>query len=132
MKYGTADGSFLAADEEAGIRELVSDFYRIMHADERYSRLSDMHKSDIQLSIDKLSVFLVGWLGGPKLFREKYYPISIPQAHQHLKVSNTEMEQWLGCMADAIALQGYSESFAEYLNTQLRVPAARIVAVGGG
>lgn len=130
MKYGTADGSFIAAGKEAGIKALAEDFYQIMHADKQYSRLSEMHQGDVATSIDKLALFLSGWLGGPKLFREKYYPISIPQAHQHLGVTTDEMKQWLNCMQDAIARQNYSKEFAEYLITQLKVPAQRIVNIG--
>jgi hemoglobin len=43
-----------------------------------------MHKGDLETIKDKLSLFLMGWLGGPRLYADKYGSISIPQAHQHL------------------------------------------------
>ncbi|MFT5275345.1 MAG: hemoglobin, partial [Saprospiraceae bacterium] len=36
-------------------------------------------------------------------------------------------DAWLRCMTAAIAAQPYTEAFAEYLITQLVVPANRVV-----
>lgn len=68
-----------------------------------------------------------GWLGGPRLFAEKYGSISIPAFHAQWPIDQALAESWLSCMAGAIALQGYAPAFADYLLTQLRVPAERSV-----
>ncbi|MCY1511064.1 Group 2 truncated hemoglobin YjbI [compost metagenome] len=86
-----------------------------------------MHPQGLELSRDKLACFLSGWLGGPRLFSEKYGPIAIPAFHAQWPIDETHSAAWLGCMEQAIALQDYSPAFAEYLLTQLRVPAQRIV-----
>ena len=76
--YGTGDASFQAAGGEAGIRKLVDDFFDRMGSDERFATIYDMHPDDKAMSRDKLARFLCGWLGGPKLYHEKYGSISIP------------------------------------------------------
>lgn len=127
--YGVEDASFRAAGKETGVQQLVKDFYRLMDTNPDYTELRDLHSSNIKLSEDKLAVFLIGWLGGPRLYRDKYGPISIPMVHQHLNITRETVEQWLVCMSQAIDLQSFSSEFSEYLIAQLRVPAERILAV---
>ena len=121
--YGVADSSFQAAGGEAGIRQLVNAFYRRMGADPRFKTIYAMHPADINISIDKLACFLCGWMGGPRLFQQKYGPIRIPAVHQHLPITTTERDQWLCCMRESIAEQPYRPEFKEYLITQLKIPA---------
>ncbi len=65
-------------------------------------------------------------MGGPRRYSEKYGPISIPGAHAHLNVTERERDQWLGCMAKALAQQDYPQNLIAYLLQQLFVPAERI------
>jgi hemoglobin len=121
--YGIGDASFRAAGGEEGLRRLVDDFYRIMGERPDARTIFRMHPPDIAVSRDKLC----GWLGGPKLFSEKYGPIRIPAAHAHLRIGQAEHDAWLACMEEAIALQPFEESFARYLLRELRVPAGRVL-----
>jgi hemoglobin len=91
------------------------------------SNVRGMHPADLTTSRDKLMRFLCGWLGGPRLYTEKYGPISIPNIHAHLRIGETERDAWLSCMEKAIALQSYSPEFAKYLIEQLRIPAQRVL-----
>ena len=127
--YGTQDASYKAAGGIEGIRQLVDDFYRIMDSWEPARTIRQMHKDDLSESRDKLACFLSGWLGGPKLFQERYGQISIPMFHTRWPIGEAERDAWLGCMAQAIELQPYAPQFKEYLLRQLRVPAERIVKV---
>ena len=124
--YGSADATFQAAGGEAGIRLLVDVFYDIMEADPRFSDIRSMHPADLEVSRDKLARFLCGWTGGPRRYREKYGAITIPGAHAHLGVTAKERDQWLACMAAALAAQDYPQSLVQYLLEQLAVPAERI------
>lgn len=126
IEYGVDDGSFRAAGGEAGIRRLVDDFYDIMDARDDAQCIRRMHPADLSESRDKLARFLCGWLGGPKRYREKYGPISIPGAHAHFAIGERERDAWIDCMARAIAKQPYREDFASYLLAQLRVPAQAV------
>lgn len=127
--YGFSDTSFKAAGEEAGIRKLVDDFYRFMDELPEAKVIREMHKTDLTSSRDKLTLFLCGWMGGPKLYHDKYGSINIPRDHSHLPIGEAERDAWLLCMERAIALQPYSPEFGQYLLTQLRIPAERIFAV---
>lgn len=125
--YGVEDASYRAAGGIDGLRRLVDDFYRIMDSEPFAAELRALHPADLAASSDKLSSFLSGWLGGPRLFAEKYGPIAIPSYHAQWPVDDALAEAWLECMARAIARQDYAPDFAEYLLRQLRVPALRIV-----
>ncbi len=124
--YGQEDTSFNAAGGVEGLQKLVEDFYRIMDTLPEAKVIREMHPDDIAVSIDKLARFLCGWLGGPKRYQEKYGSISIPGAHAHMVIGESERDVWLQCMQAAIALQPYAPDFAEYLLVQLRVPAERV------
>lgn len=124
--YGHEDTSFKAAGGVEGILKLVKDFYKIMDELPEATVIRKMHPDNLEVSVDKLARFLCGWLGGPKLYNERYGPISIPAAHAHLVIGGHERDSWLNCMQAAITLQPYKADFAEYLLAQLRVPAERI------
>lgn len=125
--YGTGDASYQTAGGIDGLRHLVDDFYRLMDERPEAAALRALHPADLNASRDKLACFLSGWLGGPRLFAEKYGSISIPAFHAQWPIDQALAESWLSCMAGAIALQGYAPAFADYLLTQLRVPAERSV-----
>jgi hemoglobin len=94
-----------------------------MGSDARFATIYDMHPDDKEVSRDKLARFLCGWLGGPKLFSEKYGSISIPRAHEHLAIATPERDQWLTCMSETVAEQPFAADFRKYLMEQLFVPA---------
>jgi hemoglobin len=123
--YGEEDNSFNAAGGFDGIKQLVDAFYDAMETLPQAQHIRAMHSTDLDESRDKLSRFLTGWLGGPKLFSEKYGPIRIPVAHRHLAIGPAERDAWLACMQIAVDAQPYPQNFREYLMTQLYVPAER-------
>ncbi|WP_197539865.1 group II truncated hemoglobin [Metapseudomonas resinovorans] len=125
--FGTGDASYLAAGGIDGLRRLVDDFYRLMDELPEAADLRRLHPESLEQSRDKLACFLSGWLGGPKLFSEKYGSIAIPSFHAQWPIDQARADAWLLCMARAIALQPFTPEFAEYLLAQLRVPAQRVV-----
>lgn len=126
--FGFADTSYQAAGGYEGVRHLVDCFYQAMEAakDPDTVNILEMHPSDLTLSRDKLTCFLVGWMGGPKEYAERYGPINIPRVHQHLTIGHAEKNAWLKCMQIAVDMQPYSTEFKQYLMTQLAFPAERI------
>lgn len=124
--YGIGDASFRAAGGEAGIRRLVDTFFDRMSSDPRFATIYAMHPEDKDESRDKLARFLCGWLGGPKLYHEKYGGISIPRIHEHLAIATPERDQWLTCMAESAAEQPFEPTFRKYLLEQLFVPAEAV------
>lgn len=123
MNYGIENASYKAAGDEAGIRKLVNEFFDRMGSDARFKVIYEMHPDDKEVSRDKLARFLCGWLGGPKLYQEKYGGISIPRVHEHLDIASPERDQWLTCMQETVAEQPFDTEFKTYLMQQLFVPA---------
>jgi len=126
MAYGDGDATFRACGGVEGIKRLVEAFYLRMDTLPEAKRIRNLHPPDLTVSIDKLARFLSGWTGGPKLFSEKYGPIKIPMAHQHLPVGEAERDAWLLCMERALEDEDFPEDLKQYLLEQLFVPAERI------
>lgn len=125
-RFGYLDTSYKAAGEEPGLRSLCIEFYRLMDTLPEAKKIRDMHNEDLELMVDKLTLFLSMWLGGPKLYKEKYSKLGMPAAHQHLVINESERDAWLLCMDKAIDQQRFSENFKQYLKTQIRFPAEMI------
>lgn len=126
IPYGTGDASYQAAGRESGLRKLVDNFFDRMGSDERFRVIWEMHPDDKAVSRDKLARFLCGWLGGPRLYQEKYGSIGIPRVHAHLAIRTEERDQWLTCMAESVAEQDFDDAFKIYLMEQLHVPAEAV------
>ncbi len=124
-QYGEGDASYQAAGEYEGLTSLAERFYFHMDNLPEAKTIRDMHRDDLTESIEKLARFLSGWLGGPKLYREKYGSIAIPRAHSHLAIGSAERDAWLLCMEKALAEQPYAPEFRQYMLDQLFVPAER-------
>ena len=86
-----------------------------MGTDKRFATVYAMHPEDKAISRDKLARFLCGWLGGPKLYNEKYGSIGIPRVHAHLAIATPERDQWLTCMAESVEEQPFAPDFKKYL-----------------
>ncbi len=127
--YGVNDSSYKAAGELVGITQLVNVFYDYMDSLPEANKIRHMHPDDLTESRKKLTYFLCGWMGGPRLFSEHYGPINIPKFHQYLEIGTAERDAWLLCMEKAISEQPYEDSFKEYLIEQIRIPAERVRAM---
>ncbi|QPD05318.1 MAG: Globin [Candidatus Nitrospira kreftii] len=123
---------YQAAGELAGIIKLVDEFYRNMDTLPEAETIRNMHPPDLAESRKKLTYFLCGWLGGPRLFQEHYGPISIPGAHKRFPIGYEERDAWLLCMQRAIAVQPYSDQLKGYLLAALSIPAERVRQVNAG
>ena len=124
--YGIGDASYQAAHGEPGLRNLAQDFYELMSTLPFARAIREMHRDELEEMVDKLTLFLSVWLGGPRTYFEKYGRRSMPEAHRHLVIEAEERDAWLACMDLAIAKQPFAESFKTYLAQQLRFPAEMI------
>ena len=124
--FGFQDTSFKAAGGFEGIKQLVDCFYDFMEQLPEAKTIRAMHPEALATSRDKLTHFLCGWLGGPRVYAEKYGPINIPQVHRRFAIGERERDAWLLCMAKAIEQQPYDTSFKVYLLHQLSIPAERV------
>lgn len=127
-EYGKGDNTYQAVGKIAGIKMLVDDFYGFMDTLAEAQVIRAQHPEDLTVSSDKLALFLSGWMGGPKLYQEKYGAISIPGSHCHLPIGESEKDAWMLCMAKAMEKQNYPQDLSDYLLKQFNFPAQRIVA----
>jgi len=123
---------YQAAGELVGITRLVDEFYVNMDTLPEAEIIRNMHPPDLTESRKKLTYFLCGWLGGPKLFQQRYGPISIPGFHKQFPIGYEERDTWLLCMQRAIAVQPYSDQFKDYILAALSIPAERVREVNAG
>jgi len=126
MAYGEGDASLQAMGGEAGVAALVDAFYDEMERRPEARTIRDMHP-DLALAREKLTVFLVGWLGGTKRYAQRWGQIRIPPAHAHLPIRQAEHDAWLTCMDAAIEAMPVEPDFRAYFKTQIRVPASRVL-----
>lgn len=124
--YGTGDATYQAAGGIDGISALVDRFYELMDTLPEAKALREMHPDDLTNARQKLTYFLSGWMGGPKLFREHFGPIIIPEAHKHFPVDMDSKNAWLRCMDQALIDLHYPEDFRTYLIEKLSIPAESI------
>ena len=126
-EYGYKDTSLRTLGGEAGVRRLVDHFYDRMSTLPEARTVLTMHP-DLPLAREKLSVFLTGWLGGPKRYSERWGPIRIPDAHAHLPVTQADHDAWLTCMDGAVDLMDLPDDFRAYFKREIRVPAGRVLS----
>jgi hemoglobin len=127
--YGVEDASYNAAGQREGLAKLVEAFYRHMDTLPEAATIRAMHEDDLTVAHEKLTVFLCGWLGGPREYATKFGPIRIPRAHAHLKIDEPERDAWMLCMQRAVDEQDWADDFKRYFIEAIYVPAERSRAV---
>jgi len=90
----------LGRDE--GVRRLTADFYELMDTLPEAATIRALHKGDLSEMTDKLGTFLIGWLGGPQRYQERFGRVIIPLAHKPFPIGPSERDQWLLCMHGAL------------------------------
>ncbi len=121
-----------AAGGIEGLTKLVDEFYLNMDTLPEAKTIRTMHPPDLTESRKKLTYFLSGWLGGPRLFQQHYGPISIPSAHKRFPIGYEERDAWLLCMQRALAVQPFRHELKDSLLAALSIPAERVRQVNAG
>ena len=124
--YDNGMNAYQAAGELAGITSLVDVFYSNMDTFPEARVIRNMHPDDLTESRKKLTYFLCGVLGGPRLYIDHYGGINLPDFHRQFPIGTGERDAWMLCMQQAIAVQPYEASFKEFLVARLSIPAERI------
>lgn len=93
-----------------GVRQLVADFYELMDTLQEAAPIRAMHKGNLSEMSDKLGTFLIGWLGGPQRYQERFGRVIIPLAHRPFSIGPSERDQWLLCMERALEKTGLDAS----------------------
>jgi hemoglobin len=112
----TETGSaFALLGGEQAVRALVDRFYDLMDLEPRYAGIRRLHPGSLDGSRDKLHWFLCGWLGGPDLYVQRFGHPRLRARHLPYDIGIAERDQWLACMAQAMAECGVEAALAERL-----------------
>jgi hemoglobin len=87
---------------DAGVMRLVERFYHHMDTLPEAAAIRAMHADDLAPMVEKLGVFLIGWMGGPQRYAERFGRVIIPAAHAPFAIGAAERDQWLLCMQRAL------------------------------
>jgi hemoglobin len=102
-QHVAAPTAFELLGGEAGVRALVDRFYDRMALDERFAQLRALHPGELDGSRDKLHWFLCGWLGGPDHYVSRFGHPRLRARHLPYPIASPQRDQWLLCMAEAMA-----------------------------
>jgi hemoglobin len=87
---------------EATVRRIVDRFYDLMAADATVAPLRRMHADDLTPMRERLTDFMIGWLGGPPRYFQRADARCMGQAHAPFAIDAAIREQWLSCMTRAL------------------------------
>jgi hemoglobin len=87
---------------DAGVKRHVERIYQRMDSLPEAAPIRARHADDLAPMIDKLGVFLIGWMGGPENYRERFGSVVIPAAHEPFDIGADERDLWLLCMHTAL------------------------------
>lgn len=80
------------------VEKLVTRFYQLMDNLDGVRELREMHHGDLQPMVERLILFMTGWLGGPPLYVEKYGHPKLRRRHSPFQIGTIERDQWILCM----------------------------------
>jgi hemoglobin len=80
-----------------------------MGSDPAAASLRALHAGDLGPMRARLADWLIGWMGGPRLYAERHpgRPCVV-SAHKPFRIGQAEAEQWMACMRRALDQTGAS------------------------
>ena len=117
------------------VTALAQTFYDVM--EEREPALTAVHRQDAPGKIskpsrDNFALFLVGWLGGPQDYVERFGHPRLRARHMPFPIGVGERDQWMSCMREALdaevgdpALRGFLDGALTNLADHMRNLAER-------
>lgn len=88
---------------EERVKALVERFYDLMDLEPEFARLRQVHGPSLSQARERTFWFLCGWLGGPQYYTEKFGHPRLRARHMHVPIGIQERDEWLACMARALA-----------------------------
>ena len=96
-------------------RGLVALFFALLAPEERFAGIRAWLPPMLDGSRDKLFWFLCGWLGGPNRYIERFGHPRLRARHLPFPIATAERDQWLLCMAEAMADVGVPQPLFDRL-----------------
>jgi hemoglobin len=105
---------------EDAVRRLVDRFYDVMDTAPEAAGIRALHPPTLDLSREKLFLFLTGWMGGPPLYVERYGHPMLRARHLPFPIGEEERDAWLRCMDGALDEQEMPSMVREFLRERFR------------
>ena len=90
---------------EGPIRKICDRFYDFMEELPEARDVLALHPPDLTESRNKFYWFLVGWMGGPQLFVERFGHPRLRARHLPFKIDSKARDQWMLCMEKTLELE---------------------------
>jgi len=100
---------------EAAVRALVDRFYDLMELEPAYAAVRALHPAAQEPEELVTRSVKCGWLGGPNHYIERRGHPMLRARHLPFAIGSTERDQWMGCMAQALADQHVPDPLRERL-----------------
>lgn len=114
---------------EQGVRRLVETFYDVIEgcAEGHAVHLLHLRGHGVAHSRIEQFNFLCGFLGGPRLYGEKYGHSDVRLMHGHVEIDAQAKDAWLTCMLMAIDRVGLEGDLKQQLMASFTKVATRLV-----
>jgi hemoglobin len=112
---------FLELGGEARVRSIVERFYDHMSAHE--PALAKLHRCTPDGAVhrairDRFALFLIGWLGGPDDYVEKYGHPRLRMRHGRVPVDTAMRDAWLRSMTAAMDAENVTGHVRDFLTAR--------------
>lgn len=97
------------------IRALTRRFYELMDTLPEAAACRAVHPKDMSLSEEKLTEYLIGYLGGPPVYVEKYGHPRLRARHFVAPIGPEERDGWILCFRRAMDETISSEKLREII-----------------
>ncbi len=94
------------------IKQLIHDFYQEIRKDKL---LSPMYNNDFDGAEERLHLFIIQYLGGPKTYNEKRGNPQLRKRHIPFIINEEAKTNWLNNMQTALAKSTMDEDHKEFL-----------------
>lgn len=113
---------------ENGVRALVETFYDIVEKEPEGQVLHILHMRGQGVAHSRIEQFnfLSGFLGGPRLYVEKFGHSDVRKMHEHVEIDAEARDAWLKCMSIAIDRVGLTADVKEALMAHFEPVAAKL------
>ncbi len=116
-RSGNRGFSMIALAVKTAFRSLVETFYDIIEFEPEGRALHLLHLRGHGVAHSRIEQFnfLSGFLGGPRLYVEKFGHSNVREMHEHVEIDAAARDQWLNCMSMAIDRVGLPPAVKEDL-----------------
>lgn len=103
---------------EPGVRRLANAFYELMASEPAFWPLRAIHPTDLSPMRDRLTAWLIVWMGGPGPAPSEEAPC-LMAAHAETSITAAQARLWMACMRQAFARARVASEVVEMIEPPL-------------